>query len=229
MNTKIIAVGNQKGGVGKSATIYWLASTLSIHYGKKVAVIDGIDTQQTIAKRRAIEQAQGKEQFPYDIFYIRNLLELDPVLDEYYGEFDIIFLDMPPLVKKEIKGILAGCTGLLIPMLADTVDKDAALDYMLYVEEIKRLNPSYVCHGFVNRFTNSLKQRELPEFALKQGVELFESTIQNVPLVFAMEDTYTSPYDKVGKSKEEKNGRFYLEPFIIEFINKYLNEPSDGK
>jgi small subunit ribosomal protein S13 len=34
---RFISVTNQKGGVGKSSAIYWLASTLSIHYDKKVS------------------------------------------------------------------------------------------------------------------------------------------------------------------------------------------------
>lgn len=229
MNTKIIAVGNQKGGVGKSATIYWLASTLSIYYGKKVAVIDGIDTQQTLAKRRAIEVANGKEQFPYPIFYIKELHELDLVLDEYYGQFDLILLDMPPLIKKEIKVILGACDGLLIPLLADTVDRDSALDYMLYIEEIKRANEDFVCYAFINRFTNSLKQKELPAFVKRHRIELFKTVIQHVPLVFSMDETYISPYDKIGKSKDEKSGKIYLEAFVLEFMDKYLGNTQDGK
>jgi cellulose biosynthesis protein BcsQ len=220
MNTKIIAVGNQKGGVGKSSTIHWLASTLSIHYDKKVAVIDGIDTQQTIAKRRSIEVSQGKEAFPYEVFFINHLSELDTVLDDYFGEFDMIFLDMPPLVKNEFKILLAGCDGLLIPMLADTVDKDSALDYMLYVNEIKRENEAYLCYGFINRFANSIKQKELPAFAESHGIELFESTVPAVPLVLSMNETYTSPYDKIGSNG--KIGKHYLEAFVLEFIDKFL-------
>lgn len=223
MNTRIIAVGNQKGGVGKSATVYWLASTLSIHYGKKVAVIDGIDVQQSIAKMRAVEESKGKKEFPCEVFYIQNLPELDLVLDEYYGAFDVIFLDMPPLVTTEFKILLAGCDGLLIPFFADAVDKNSALDYMLFVAEIKRKNEDYICYGFINKFTNSIKQRELPAFAKMNGVELFTKNVPLVPLVLSMDDTYTSPYDKVGKSKDDKNGRFYLEGFVLEFIEKYLN------
>ncbi len=220
MNTKIIAVGNQKGGVGKSSAIYWLASTLSIHYDKKVAVIDGIDAQKTIAKRRAVEVSEGKEVFPFEVFFIHHLAELDTVLDEYFGQFDLILLDMPPLVKNEFKILLAGCDGLLIPMLADTVDRDSALDYMLYVEEIKRANETYLCYGFINRFTSSIKQRELPAFAKNLGIELFESSVPAVPLVLSMNETYISPYDRNGSNG--KNGKQYLEAFILEFIYKFL-------
>lgn len=222
METKIIAVGNQKGGVGKSTTIYWLASTLSIYYDKKIAVIDGIDIQQTLAKRRRFEISKGIQQFPYDIFFCQGLEQLDPLLDKCYNQYDVIFLDMPPLVQKEINAILASCDGLLVPMLSDTVDKDSTLDYLLYVEHIQQNNPEYVCYGFINRFTNSIRQRQMTQFVNDYRFELFDNPVPYAPLVLALEETYISPYDKVGKSKDGKDGKVYLEPFMNEFIHKYL-------
>ena len=168
----------------------------------------------------AVEVSEGKETFPFEVFFIHHLSELDTVLDEYYGEFDLILLDMPPLVKNEFKILLAGCDGLLIPMLADTVDKDSALDYMLYVDEIKRENEAYLCYGFINRFVNSIKQKDLPAFAKNHGIELFESSVPAVPLVLSMNETYISPYDKIGSNG--KNGKQYLEAFVLEFFDKFL-------
>lgn len=222
METKIIAVGNSKGGVGKTTTVYLLASTLSIYYDKKVAVFDGIDRQMSIAKRRKKEmEAEGERQFPYDVFCCQTLNELDDLIEAYVGVYDVIFLDMPPMMTSEIKNILASCDGLLIPLRPNQTDVDSTEDYMLYVEYIKGITSNFNCYGFINESSNTVNEKRIPEFAERNGIDLFENNIADIYRIVDMTETYISPYDRVGSNKT-KTGKDYLAPFVEEFIKNYL-------
>ena len=54
--TKIIAVGNQKGGTGKTATVYALAECLALQHNQRVLMVD-IDPQGSLTYATGIDTA----------------------------------------------------------------------------------------------------------------------------------------------------------------------------
>ena len=73
METTIIAISNQKGGVGKSTTAYNLGACLALNHGKRVLLVD-FDPQANLSEYLKYER-QPDYDTAYHVIPRRNALE----------------------------------------------------------------------------------------------------------------------------------------------------------
>ncbi|MGB3548708.1 MAG: ParA family protein [Saprospiraceae bacterium] len=132
---KILAIANQKGGVGKSTATLLAATALSQPpFGYQVAVID-IDPQQSISRRRSFDLDGYTDPLPYDVlsYNFATFAQQVKTLDSRY---QVIFLDLPGKLDtgagkdSEAVQALQYIDLVLVPFTPGNFSLDATLDYL---------------------------------------------------------------------------------------------------
>lgn len=218
--SKIIAFGNQKGGVGKTTCTALVANCLSQSpFNLDVIVID-IDNQKSLSTARQLDIDYYDKIPPYKILSLdvetfeREIKELDKTND-------IILIDTGgKLDKEEIsqERILAYCDFLFIPFVSGNYNLDSSLDYLKFVLEIRarRSSTSRKLNliGFINRYrARSRARRQLSEEIndLKQfaNIEFMRNNLNDYSL-FSEIDTYESIYNENASNRASLNFSVWL-------------------
>lgn len=167
-NGKVVSIGNQKGGVGKSTITSLVANYLHNNYPDiKIVVVDADDYQNSLIQIRSAEIAYNEQNNEnYDSSGLYDLFKIDsaayPVQDESLrNEYDLIFIDFPGNLKQ------AGVTTtynfidhLFIPTGTSRMDLDSTLEFASYfmsevMNERKKFGLQTTVHGFFNRVVKS--------------------------------------------------------------------------
>ena len=218
--SKIIAFGNQKGGVGKTTCTALVANCRSQSpFNLDVIVID-IDNQKSLSTARQLDIGYYDKIPPYKILSLdvetfeREIKELDKTND-------IILIDTGgKLDKEEIsqERILAYCDFLFIPFVSGNYNLDSSLDYLKFVLEIRarRSSTSRKLNliGFINRYrARSRARRQLSEEIndLKQfaNLEFMRNNLNDFSL-FSEIDTYESIYNENASNRASLNFSVWL-------------------
>ena len=132
---KTIAVGNQKGGVGKSTVTMLAATALAAPpFNYRVAVVD-LDRQQSIARRRSMDREDHTDPLPYDVLTY-NLATFQREVNRIDSTYQIVFLDVPGKLDSEAGRdseavrVLQYIDLLLIPFTPGNFALAATLDYL---------------------------------------------------------------------------------------------------
>lgn len=144
--TLIVAVSNQKGGVGKSTILVTLASYLNYTAGKNVAIIDCDPTQRSLLRLRERDKAtmeknkrlmslldgqrkNGRRIYPIVAARPENAMEVAGSLADK-GYYDIIFIDMPGTMDaKSVLPAIFNSDYVLTPIVADNIIMDSSLSF----------------------------------------------------------------------------------------------------
>ncbi|MFN4083967.1 MAG: ParA family protein [Bacteroidia bacterium] len=176
METKIINIGNQKGGVGKSTITSLIANYLHLKTDYSVCVIDADDLQGTLSHFRNKDLENGhKEENLYDLIKINSKDFPKTYMNAIMGEYDFVFVDLPGNLKQQ--GVIqayAMADYIFIPTSLTPADLDSTLKFVDYYD--KDILPVRSKAGFskpvIKAFLNKINPRtlEYKQFDLNREV-----------------------------------------------------------
>ena len=199
---KIIAIGNQKGGTGKTATAYALAEVLAGAYKKRVLMIDldpqsslttaaGVDPDISIAEvlngeniRKAILPVkENLWMIPSHIALadvdLKNAGVLRKIIEPAREAADFIILDLPPSLNFLTANGLVASDYVIIPTrptLLDVAGMDLFLDV---VKQAQALNQALKVAGILFTFydTRIISMAEIIKSLKEKDLYIFKSMI----------------------------------------------------
>lgn len=136
METKIITVGNMKGGVGKSTLTSIFANHCHNDLKIPVCVIDADDLQQTINTIRQDEIKAGADEAALFPVLVSNSKDAPAWIARIIDDYDNIFIDLPGNLKQEgvINSYLRADL-IIIPTSLSKEDIDATMKFIDILEE----------------------------------------------------------------------------------------------
>ena len=176
MNTQIIAIANQKGGVGKTTTCANLGIGLA-QAGKKVLLIDG-DPQGSLTISLGHPQPDKlpftlSDAMPADIqlsgmeVSLVNAMSRETILRQYLdtlkGQYSHILIDCQPSLGMLTVNALAAANRVIIPVQAEYLPAKGLEQLLQTVNKVKRqINPKLQIDGIlltmVDNRTNFAKE-----------------------------------------------------------------------
>lgn len=227
---KIIMVGGQKGGVGKSLITTLLATALgSKPFSHKVAVID-LDSQGTIHKLRNIDlRTYGDVQIPFAV-YTATSENLATIINQLNAQYELVFIDAAgkldtraDVQQQEIARSLMYVDLLLIPFTSGFGNFTATYEYLLFVEKLAQARKNALrpltYKGFINQFRSRNRSTEylLEDIAaIQQGqhpIDMMKNYLKDLS-AFRDADTIHSLYDKQSNDTAKQNFAIFLTEFI---------------
>ena len=213
--SKIIAIGNQKGGTGKTTVTCLLANALSAPpFDLRVYVAD-CDPQQSIVKRR--HQDHDDDTPPYHVEHFPTFKLLQREIEALDKKNDVLFLDMPGRLDADKDGTLYFLhlvDLLLIPFTPGNYALESTIDYLKIALKIRDLRqatgrPLQVV-GFINFFEGGRTVddrwliKELVELQKITGIEIMKNSLQKYA-IFRAVDTFTSLYNRQSNDRATLN------------------------
>lgn len=232
---KIIVIGNQKGGVGKSLLTTMTATALgSEPFKVRVAVID-LDQQSTIYKLRQLD----KKAYPQDTLepftvYRFKLSEFQKNIAEIDKAFDIVFLDTAgkldnetDVLQQEISRSLMFADILIIPFVAGFGNLSATFDYVKFVNQVKETRQlqhrQLTVFGMVNQYrarsrANEYLIQDIETMQQTEPINMMKTYVRDFAL-FKDADTISSLYD----AKSTDGAKHNFSEWINELIQIIKN------
>jgi chromosome partitioning protein len=145
----IIAIANQKGGVGKTTTTVNLAAAIA-ESGARVLLID-LDPQGNATTGVGIDKYQV-ERTTYDLLLERVPVAsiLKQMLEPVAAEYDYIFIDCPPSLNMLTLNALVAAHRVLVPLQTEYYALEGLSSLLDTVEQVRSSrNPGLEIDGIV--------------------------------------------------------------------------------
>lgn len=175
--TFLIALSNQKGGVGKSTIVVTLASYLHYTMGKNVALIDCDGGQHSLNRLRDSEKQVLEKVDDYKIMMMeqwerigrkaypivesnprRAPRDIDALLASGAG-YDVILIDLPGSVSTEgVLSTILNVDYVLVPIVPDRFDMRSTLSFATAVMDLKEARKGIPLKEFIF-FWNKVDRR----------------------------------------------------------------------
>jgi len=218
--SKIIAFGNQKGGVGKTTCTALVANTLSQSpFNLDVIVID-IDNQKSLSKARELDKEYFDKTPPYEVLNL-DIATFEKEIRELDKTHDIILIDTGGKLDKDNisqERILAYCDFLFIPFVSGNYNLDSSLDYLKFVLSIRDKRSSnprkFNIIGFINKYRARSKARralssEIEDLAKFANIDFMRNNLNDYAL-FTEIDTYNNLYNENASNNAALNFSVWL-------------------
>lgn len=221
---KIVAIGNQKGGVGKSTLTSFLANYIHNEFkskGVRVLVVDADDLQNTLYKVRQEELSlsadpEKEEKEAYHLIRMDSK-DLALNLEALKNSYDIVFVDLPGNLKQEgVIKVYAYVDALFIPTQTSRVDIDSTVDFVRFYRDLilkKRTELGFETTYtlFFNRVKENNKDfKSLYRERANFGIPFMENFIPESIVTFQRRVSTLYTYSSDSKGEFEK--------FIDEFL-----------
>ena len=226
---KIITIGNQKGGVGKTQISIMTATALSLPpFNLKTCIID-LDNQKSVVEMRQLDlRAYETESVPFEVFSY-NVATLQGSIGNLDKNFDVIILDAAgkldneqPIENQEITKILMYVDSLFIPFVAGNHNLNATIQYLRFVQQVQKIRQLQARNLTVTGFINMHRSRSRANQFLIEDIEtlkesknlLMMKTALNDYAVFREADTMTTIYDPLSNDSAKANFSTFLNEFV---------------
>jgi len=199
---KILSVGNQKGGTGKTATVYALAEVLALKYKQRVLMIDldpqgslttaaGVDPEITMAevlkgesiRKSIIPVKDNLWMIPSSIALadveLKNAGILKKILGPAREAADFIILDLPPSLNFLTANGLVASDYVIIPTRPTFLDVSGMDLFLDVVKQAQALNQALKVAGILFTFydTRILSMAEIIKSLQEKDLYIFRSMI----------------------------------------------------
>ena len=157
MNTGVIAVANQKGGVGKTTLAMNMAAGLT-RRGSCIVV----DADEQRSATMWIERADSQKEFPAKVVPAKDKIKKQII--QLQTEFDYIVIDCPPEIKSDsTMSAIEISQVLLIPLLPSPMDLWASTRIEELIKRVKQVNPTISAFVVLNQIE--------PRSAMSRGMD----------------------------------------------------------
>lgn len=220
METKIISIVGEKGGVGKTTLNVILATNLHYANSKKVVLIDADNPQYSIYKKRnrelsLLDDSAIPKLSPYPIERVTASSIQDTIL-KYYGNVNYIIIDLPGSLNVEmVKGLLY-VEHVFIPFGHDELEIDSTTNFYFTLKNNFLDNEERVLKT-VNLFFNKYQLVRKNKFSLlrqqfeKANIPMLNSVVRDRTIY---KEQYRNTLYPIPDNKE--NGQMELKGFFKE-------------
>lgn len=170
----IVAVTNQKGGIGKTTTALSIAGEW-FRRGRKVLVVDA--DPQGSARRWASEADERELPRPH-VVGLESGATIARQIPEMAEQYDHVVIDTPPRLAQATKGALVVADLAVVPVGPGGLDTWALEETLEVLDEASALNQDLHVRYFLTRFDPRAADREQTELTLKESktYPFFKST-----------------------------------------------------
>lgn len=193
---KVIAILNEKGGVGKTTTTVTLGASLAMK-GRKVLLID-LDPQCSLSMTFGIDDAEvsindaltnpnanvtrimvrdNLHLIPANIYlssadmHLAGMMArewvLSKFLQKFRNEYDYILLDCPPYLGVLTVNALVACDKLIVPVCAETLCIKGMRVLEETVKGVNEIKPTEISGVLVTKYDNRRSLNRNLKFALE--------------------------------------------------------------